>query len=133
MIILDTHAWVWWTLYDRNRSRLRPAQLAAIRANENDIIGICPASFWEVAFNVNRGTMDVQDDLLRWFDHALRYPGVQVIDLTPAIAIASVRLSNPFPADPFDRLIAAAAITYGCPLVTSDRNIRNSGAVAAIY
>lgn len=32
MIVLDTHSWVWWTLYDR--SRLRPAQLAAIQANE---------------------------------------------------------------------------------------------------
>ena len=98
MIILDTHSWVWWTLDDR--SRLRPAQPAAIQANENDTIGICPASFWEIAFNVNRGTMDVQDDLPQWFDRALRYPGVRVIDLTPAIAMASVRLSSPFPGDP---------------------------------
>ena len=63
MIILDTHSWVWWTLYDY--SGLRPAQTDAIQANENNIIGICPASFWEISFNVNRGTMDVQDDLPR--------------------------------------------------------------------
>ena len=132
MIILDTHSRVWWTLYDR--SRLRPAQLDAIQANENDTIGICPASFWEIAFNVNRGTMDVQDDLPRWFDRALRYPGVQVIDLTPAIAMASVKLPNSFPGDPFDRLIAATALIHKCPLVTSDGAIRNhADGVEIIY
>jgi len=42
MIVLDTHAWVWWAHDDE---KLTPAQRSAIEANEDDIIGISRRAF----------------------------------------------------------------------------------------
>lgn len=37
MILLDTHAWVWWV---HGEERLSPNQLNAIQENESDTIGV---------------------------------------------------------------------------------------------
>ena len=59
-----------------------------------------------------------------WLDHALGYPGMQLLPLTPQIAIASTHLPQPFHKDPADQLIVATARVYNCPLVTMDTLIR---------
>jgi PIN domain nuclease of toxin-antitoxin system len=38
-----------------------------------------------------------------------------------------------FPKDPVDRLIAATSLIEDIPLITADREIRKSGAVATIW
>lgn len=61
--------------------------------------------------------------LEEWFKQALSYPGIQLLALTPEIAIESTRLPPPFHRDPADQIIVATARIYGCPLVTSDEKI----------
>jgi PIN domain nuclease of toxin-antitoxin system len=56
MIILDTHAWVWWVHGDE---RLTPAQVEAIRANEADVIGVSAISCWEIAKLVEHGRLQL--------------------------------------------------------------------------
>ena len=46
MIVLDTHAWVWWT---HDPDRLTESQQAEIARNEGDSIGVSAISCWEVA------------------------------------------------------------------------------------
>lgn len=46
MILLDTHAWVWWV---HDEERLTANQLEVIRANETDTIGVSAISCWEIA------------------------------------------------------------------------------------
>ena len=67
-----------------------------------------------------------------WFDQALDYPGVQLLALTPEIAIESTRLPGEFHRDPADQIIVATARVYGCPLVTSDEKIVNYLHVATV-
>ncbi len=120
MIILDTHILIWWVHGDR---RLADSQAIIIQANERQTIGISAISVWEIAKLVEYGRLKLPCDLRTWFDAALSYPGIRLFELTPEIAIQSTRLPGKFHRDPADQLIVATAMTYDCPLVTSDEKI----------
>ena len=120
MIVLDTHVWVWWVHGD---DRLTPAQARLIETNENDQIGVSAISCWEVAKLVERSRLDLPNPLEEWFELALSYPGVSLIELTPTIVIESTRLPGEFHRDPADQIIVATARVHACPLLTSDSRI----------
>jgi PIN domain nuclease of toxin-antitoxin system len=120
MIVLDTHVWVWWT---HASEQLTGPQTGIIEANEADIIGVSAISVWEVAKLVQYRRLELPCSLHEWFDKALRYPGVRVLELTPEIAIGSTQLPGEFHRDPADQIIAATARFYDCPPVTSDRRL----------
>jgi len=130
MIILDTHVWVWWVHQDE---RLTPAQREAIATNETETIGISAISCWEIAKLVEYGRLELPSSLEEWFEQALNYPGVQLLALTPEIAIESTRLPGEFHRDPADQMIVATARIYGCSLVTSDEKILNYSHVTTIH
>ena len=122
MIVLDTHVWIWWVLdYDK----LTVRQQTAIKENEAGEIGVSAISIWEVAKLVELGKLELQHSLEEWFDQALSYPGIQVVELTPQISIESTHLPGKFHRDPADQIIVATARNFDCPLVTSDERILN--------
>jgi PIN domain nuclease of toxin-antitoxin system len=120
MIVLDTHIWIWWV---HDPTQLTQAQIEAITDNETELIGISAISCWEVAKLVEYKRLELPLLLEEWFKQALSYPGIQLLALTPEIAIESTRLPPPFHRDPADQIIVATARIYGCPLVTSDEKI----------
>lgn len=122
MIALDTHIWVWWV---HGNERLTASQLAVIQDNESDVIGISAISLWEIAKLVENGRLELPISVEKWFTQALNYPGVQIIELTPAIAAESTRLPGEFHRDPADQIIVATARIMKCKLVTSDERILN--------
>jgi PIN domain nuclease of toxin-antitoxin system len=129
MIILDTHIWVWWVHGDE---KLTQTQHETITANETDVIGVSAISCWEIAKLVEYGRLSLPCSLEEWFEQALSYPGVELIPLTPEIAIESTRLPGAFQRDPADQIIVATAMVYRCPLVTSDDKILNYPYVTTI-
>ncbi len=56
-------------------------------------------------------------------EQALGYPGVQLIPLSPEVAIESTRLPGDFHRDPADQIIVATARIFDCPLLTLDEKI----------
>jgi PIN domain nuclease of toxin-antitoxin system len=122
MIILDSHIWVWWVHGDE---RLARSQTDVIQANETDVIGVSAVSAWEIAKLVEYGRLQLPCPLQEWFDDALRYPGIRLVELTPEIAIESTQLPRGFHRDPADQIIVATARLYDCLLVTSDSKILN--------
>lgn len=120
MIVLDTHIWVWWVHGD---ARLTQTQADVIAANEEDIIGVSAISCWEVAKLVERGRLELPCPLHEWFEQALGYPGLRLLELTPEVATESTQLPGEFHRDPADQIIVGTARLYGCPLVTSDRRM----------
>lgn len=130
MIVLDTHIWIWWVHGDE---RLTENQREAIAANENDLIGVSAISCWEIAKLVEYKRLDLPLAIDEWMEQALSYPGVQLLALTPEIAIESTRLLGEFHRDPADQMIVATARIYDCPLVTSDGKILGYEHVATIH
>ena len=120
MIVLDTHAWVWWTI---DPDRLSETQRQEITDSEEDRIGVSAISCWEVAKLCEYERLALPVDLPEWFQLALQYPGVSLLDLTPEVAVESTTLPGAFHRDPADQIIVATARVHGCPLVTSDDRI----------
>lgn len=120
MIVLDTHIWVWWVHGD---DRLTKAQTELIEAHEADIIGVSAISCWEVAKLVEYERLVLPYNLKEWFEQALDYPGIRLMELTPEIVIESTQLPGEFHRDPADQIIVATARVNNCPLVTSDGKI----------
>ena len=58
-------------------------------------------------------------------DEALAYPGVELIELSPRIAIESTQLPPPFHRDPADQILVATARHLSIPLITLDGQIRS--------
>lgn len=122
MIVLDTHIWVWWV---HNDAQLTTECRDFIAANESNGLGISAISCWEIAKLVERGRLILPQSVEIWLRLALAYPGIQLIDLAPQIAVESTRLPDEFHRDPADQIIVATARVYDCPLVTLDGKIRS--------
>ena len=118
MIVLDTHVWVWWADGD---DRLTETQRAAIE--QADDLGVSAISCWEVAKLVELGRLAFDRPVLDWLQAALAYPGVQLLPLSPEVAVGSTTLPSPFHRDPADQIIVATARAHGCLVATSDRKI----------
>ena len=127
MIVADTHAWVWWIGWRHRMSR------TALRSmDEATEIGICAISCWEVALLVEKGRLELDRDVLLWITQALEMPKVRLLDLGPAVAVASTRLEWDHD-DPADRMIVATAIAHRAPLVSKDKRIRSFRPANAIW
>jgi PIN domain nuclease of toxin-antitoxin system len=66
-------------------------------------------------------------------EQALALPKMELVPLTPPIAVKATQLGNDFPGDPADRVIVATAILESAPLVTKDSKIRKYSAVTSVW
>jgi PIN domain nuclease of toxin-antitoxin system len=127
-VVVDTHAWYWWTT--------SPSLLSSTARSELETAGrvVVPSvACWEIAMLVSKGRLLLAGDVLAFLKEALMWDTVELQPLTPEIAVRSARLPAAFPQDPSDRQIAATAIELDLPLVTRDRKLRGSGAVRCIW
>jgi PIN domain nuclease of toxin-antitoxin system len=122
MIILDTHIFVWWIHKD---PQLTAEQIKLIQDNEITGLGISAITCWEIAKLVELKRLILSCSITDWFNQALLYPGIQILELTPKIAIESTQLPGSFHKDPADQIIAATARIYDCPILTNDSKILN--------
>jgi PIN domain nuclease of toxin-antitoxin system len=119
VIVLDTHAWLWWQTTD---DKLSARALAAI--DGADRIGVCTASCYELARASARGRIRLDRDIRVWVAQALGVDRIEPLDLTSRIATSAGVLGDDFPGDPVDRIIYATAQEHGAKLITRDRALR---------
>ena len=127
MIVLDTHTWIWLA---SEPARLGRRGRTAIEAA--DRVGVPAVCLFEVAAAISRGRITLDRAPLDWIEQALALPRVELLPLSPAVAVRATQLGA-FHGDPADRLIVATAILNGATLVTKDQNIRGYGAVSSIW
>jgi PIN domain nuclease of toxin-antitoxin system len=128
MTVLDTHTWLWWVSGDAKLSR---AADKAIRSTK--VIGICSISCLEVAMGVAKGRILLDRDPLEWMQQALALDRVELLAISPAIAVKATQLGREFHSDPADRLIVATTILEAGILVTKDQRIRDYPAVTTVW
>jgi PIN domain nuclease of toxin-antitoxin system len=120
VIVLDTHAWLWWLTAPE---RLSDAAREAI--DQAPSIGVSTLSAWEVAMLLARGRISLNRDVSVWVRQAFAQPRVEALAPSAEIAVAAGLLdSRAFPGDPIDRLIYATARAANARLVTRDEAIR---------
>ncbi|MGD0844512.1 MAG: type II toxin-antitoxin system VapC family toxin [Geobacteraceae bacterium] len=131
MIVLDTHAWVWWV---SNPEMLSDTARKAVdeAAGKNELF-VSMISVWEVAMLVEKERLSLALDVRDWICRSETLPFVTFVPLSTAIAVKSVRLPG-FPhGDPADRIIVATALSLGARLVTRDEKLLNFAPCRAIW
>lgn len=130
MILLDTHAWLWWL---SDPSQLSEAAADAIaRAVRDEAVYISAISAWEVAMLVARGRLSLDRSATAFVTATEALPFVHFVDVDARLGVASVELDLVH-ADPADRLIAASARLIGAPLVTKDARLQEWGGVETVW
>ena len=122
MIVLDTHALVWWVngsaeLSDRAGRTIRKA----LRAG--DPLLVSAISAWEIAMLVRKGRLALTMDVTAWLGTIATIEGLRFVPLDNETAVQSVELPGEFHADPADRVIVALARRHSAPLLTADQRL----------
>jgi PIN domain nuclease of toxin-antitoxin system len=121
-LLLDTHIWIW--LMDGAPGKLSANLRHRIQtASGKGQLYVSAISVWEVAALEAKGRITLSMDCRTWVDRALAAPGVQLAEVTPAIAVDSTRLPEGLHGDPADRILVATARSLHGTLVTQDRLI----------
>ena len=115
MIILDTHAWLWWINRD---SKLKTKWIEAIEQAEN--VGVSAISLFEVSWLEQHKRIGLPCPRLEWFDKALTGSQIQLIPIVPEIASQAVALPEHH-SDPQDRIIIATALVHNASLISADK------------
>lgn len=131
MIVLDTHAWIWWA---SDPGLLSPdARDAVDGATAARDVCVSSVSVWEVALLVKRGRLELTLEPAQWVRRAEALPFLRFVPVDNAIALRSVQLDGRFHQDPADRIIVATALSLEASLVTKDRRMHDHPAVRAVW
>jgi PIN domain nuclease of toxin-antitoxin system len=112
-ILLDTHAFLWWTQDD---SRLSASARQTIADSE---CFLSMASCWEVAIKVSLKRLQFDRPVTQFFAEQLLACGISLLPIEFRHVMRIVQL--PFHhRDPFDRLLIAQAVEEGLGIVSID-------------
>jgi len=131
MILLDTHVVAW--LVGQPGKLSGPARRAIDKESRRSGLAVASATLMELAQMAATGQLRIHRPPAEWLGNLVRESALSVRDVTTDIAAVAAYLPTDFPADPFDRLIAATAIVERVPLVTSDSRIQESRVVRTIW
>ncbi len=121
MIVLDTHAAVWYAAGEK----IKPSALRRIHQEATaKAIVLSAISAWEIGMLVAKGRLTIVDRTVAEYVAALFHrEGVTEQPVTAIIAELAARLPGPFHGDPADRIIVATAVANGATLATRDERI----------
>lgn len=125
--LLDTSAWIWANGDIKKLSR----RASEILKNPDSSFYLSAISIWEVAKKVQKGKLELDRPVLDWIKNALPET-VQVLTITPEIAVESTQLKK-FHPDPADQIIVATARIHRLKLIASDGLIRQGGWVETVW
>lgn len=128
MIVLDTHALVFWMASDKALGRQARQQISGASA-----IGVPTIVCWEVASLAAAGRLRLDRDVLEWIRRVLAEPRVELLAITPEVAVRASKFGPLFSQDPADRLIAATAIELDAPLITRDERMQQLTTLRTIW
>jgi PIN domain nuclease of toxin-antitoxin system len=123
-LLLDTHVWIWLMLGDEKLSISFRRTIEYHK--EKELMFVSAISIWELGMLVERKRIGLEMDCLDWVEEALGN-GINLLPLTPQIAIQSTRLPENPHGDPADRILIATAHEYHAVLVTHDQKLLNYG------
>lgn len=130
MIVLDTHAWLWWAAAPERLSAPAAAAIAAA-----PVVGVSALSCWEVAMLSERGRIALDRPVEQWIHAALGADDrTRLVALDADIAVEAALLGRAgLHGDPADRFIYATARARGAMLVTRDEALQRFDPQRAVW
>lgn len=115
VMLLDTHAFLWWIL---NSPDLSGQARDAIADSRNTIL-VSAASAWEITTKLRLGKLPGAQRLASNFERQLEQEGFQPLPITVNDALRAGSLPGPHK-DPFDRMLIAQAQARNIPIVSNE-------------
>ena len=131
MIVLDTHALVWWV----SAPGRIPAKARRLidAADAGEPAAVSSISVWEVVLLVARGRLELTVPVESWIESVEALPFLRIVPVDNRIAARAVSLPD-FPhRDPADRMIVSTALGLGATLVTADARLRGYHPVKTVW
>ena len=128
-LLLDTHILIWWYLDQPQLPEKYVTMLSDTKTRDAGL-ALSVISLWEIAKLVASKKLEVTISLDQWFEALAEDPVIKILPLSGSIILESTRLGPAFPKDPADQLIAATARCHELRLLTLDKRIIESSAVA---
>ena len=129
MIVLDTHALLWWTLDPEKLSKKAKSVCSRI---ESEGAYLSSISIWELGVKIRNGNLDISMTIRDYTDKIRRLGCLEIVPVDEAIWIRALELDWEH-RDPADRVIVATALLQGLPLLSKDESICSSKQVPCIW
>lgn len=115
IILLDTHAFIWW---DSEPSRLSPYILSLLQDPTHHVL-LSVASVWEIQIKSQLGKLELSLPLAEVIEKQRHTNHIAILPVTleHVLALQDLPLHHK---DPFDRLLIAQAISEEATLVSHD-------------
>ena len=114
-ILLDTHIFLW---ADKDPEHLSPTAKASLEDTANSLV-LSAASIWEIQIKAQPGKLALRLPLAELIDDQQQTNGIEILPKTLAHVLTLDALPQHH-RDPFDRLLAAQAISEGLTLLSAD-------------
>jgi PIN domain nuclease of toxin-antitoxin system len=131
LIVLDTHALIWWVAGAERLSAR--ARRAIERQLPRGPVIASAVTVLEIVTAVRRRRLELGSPLDQWLADVLTLPELRFEPVSVAIARLAGGYEDTLPGDPADRIILATAQTMGAALVTADERLRQSPHVATVW
>ena len=113
-VLLDTHTWAWSLSGD---ARLSDKAVAMIEQAES--VFVSPITFFEIGQKVRIGKWPEMEPFVSRLAAVLGEQGGRIATLAPEICLQAAVMDWAH-RDPFDRILAATAISLDMPLISAD-------------
>ncbi len=131
MILLDTHALIWWV------SGLKPLSARARRAVNQALkdgrVRASEVSLLEIATAARRGRLSLGMPIGQWLQDLGALPDLLIEPVSAEIAQLAGSIGDELHGDPVDRIIVATARLLRCRLVTADARLQRSSGVPTVW
>jgi PIN domain nuclease of toxin-antitoxin system len=128
MMLLDTHAWLWWCS-DRNKLS---ASLVRRLTKQSELY-VSAISAWEVCMLIEKGRLTLQSKPRVAVRALCAAPGIRMVPISDAMAAEAALIVPTFHGDPADRFIVATALDLRAKLVTKDQRIIDAKLVETVW
>ncbi len=116
--LLDTHALIWATDHPEALS----ARAASLISDVTNEVFVSAASAWEIATKVRLGKLPEAARLEANFLEIMQRSGYTLLNISVLDALRGGRLPGTH-RDPFDRILAAQALTLDIPILSLDSKL----------
>ena len=121
-VLLDTCALLWATLSPSVLSH----EARGMIADEANVVFVSAVSAWEIATKVRLGKLPGAEELERNYLDVIDDAGYTLLAIDTESALRAGRLPAEH-RDPFDRMIAAQALSLDIPVLSSDSQLDQFG------